>query len=423
MKEVRAADGLGSINDNNGTPTSKILVAFFAVISMLSNILGMWPIQYDKVHKTLTFKILSCKSLVSLFCLIFFNLPFMVLPLISLYGGFVMDEFQQRASDNGTVRLQNSTVDYYTTQMIVWSMENFSNYSLFILPFAVSPIVTKPLEMIFKIATSQKNQQLSNKLNGKILVFPMIGFVFFVIGKSLVALEMVLYAGGLPLTTFTFVSYFVFSSLGLQFWLAVQEFWVYYVFNWHGAFVRKLLDTRGQENLLMDTVELLTIMENMHKATGILLLVDLSLMLFYWLIHLYSAYVYLQYSYMIAFFGSVLTVLAELSRVALLSCTCGKFTERTEEVIMRLRETWATTENETERRVGYFSHLISRPASAVIYRQAGEEQCGLGLRILYGGPGAGHLFPRRHFHLLGHPRPVHSDTADQQLNYFSDFTV
>jgi phosphatidylserine synthase len=51
MKEVRPAEGLGSIYDNDGTPTSKILVAFFTVISTLSKILGMSPIQYDKVKK------------------------------------------------------------------------------------------------------------------------------------------------------------------------------------------------------------------------------------------------------------------------------------------------------------------------------------------------------------------------------------
>jgi hypothetical protein len=114
--------------------------------------------------------------------------------------------------------------------------------------------------------------------------------------------------------------------------------------------VKQLLDTPGTKKLLNGAEELIYLMENMQQAYSLFLLFDLSLMLLYWLIHLYKAY--LTYQYPLFFIASVLIILAELWRVVLLSCTCGGFTDRTEEVIGRLEEARAAARDGEERRVG-----------------------------------------------------------------------
>jgi hypothetical protein len=352
MKKVHPTDGLDSKstkNDYQGGKTSKILLAVFTLVGLLSKIGGISPYQVDHANKTIKFEWFSVTTFVSLLCVFIFNLPFMVLPHIFDQFGFDDEEIKQLGS-NSTVSLQD-LYNKTTTQLIMGGLDYFSNYALFIVPFVLAHLCARPSERIYQMITSPKNEDMMACFNGKAIFTPMICFVLFIIGKSV---KVIAYlppeTSSQPFIMFAFLSHFIYSSLGLQFWLATSEFYLYYFFNWHGEFARRVLDTPGTKKLLNGAEELIYLMENIHQAYSLFLLFDFSLMLLYWLIHLYIAY--FAYQVPLSFLGSVLIILAELCRVVLLSCTCGGFTDRTEEVIGRLEETRAAAEDGEERRVG-----------------------------------------------------------------------
>ena len=91
-------------------------------------------------------------------------------------------------------------------------------------------------------------------------------------------------------------------------------------------------------------------MENIQQGFGRFLLIDLTLMLLFWLIHTFQAYTSVESSYLQAL-ASVLIIWAEFSRVFYLSTKCGKFTEKSNQVIMKLEEERVKPEEEHEKKV------------------------------------------------------------------------
>ena len=73
------------------------------------------------------------------------------------------------------------------------------------------------------------------------------------------------------------------------------------------------------------TGDLIEIMKHFQQCYGLFLLVDLTIMLFYWLTHCYMAYVAFHTS-ALSFLGSLLVVVAELLRVIAISNTCEHLT-------------------------------------------------------------------------------------------------
>ena len=92
-------------------------------------------------------------------------------------------------------------------------------------------------------------------------------------------------------------------------------------------------------------------MKNLQKCSGVFLLVDLSLMFFYWLIHLYNAYFTFQEGPLAAC-GSVLIIAAELWRVVLISEAGEQFTEKTNDVVSKLEDMRLTLTDKEDRQVG-----------------------------------------------------------------------
>ena len=95
---------------------------------------------------------------------------------------------------------------------------------------------------------------------------------------------------------------------------------------------------------------MLDYMDSFHNCFGVFLLVDLSLMFFYWLLHLYDAYFTFQEGPLAAA-GSVLIISAELWRVVLISEAGEKFTEKTTEVVRRLEDMKVTMIDKEDRQV------------------------------------------------------------------------
>merc|ERR550517_263546 len=93
-----------------------------------------------------------------------------------------------------------------------------------------------------------------------------------------------------------------------------------------------------------------SVMETIQKGGGIFILIDITLMLIYWLLHLYHAYFTFQEGPLPAS-ASALIILAEFSRVFLLSDTSTKFTADAENVIARLEDEKTVAEEEHDKQV------------------------------------------------------------------------
>merc|ERR550517_356077 len=93
-----------------------------------------------------------------------------------------------------------------------------------------------------------------------------------------------------------------------------------------------------------------SVMETIQKGGGIFILIDITLMLIYWLLHLYHAYFTFQEGLLPAS-ASALIILAEFSRVFLLSDTSTKFTSDAEALIARLEDEKTLPEKEHDKQV------------------------------------------------------------------------
>ena len=174
--------------------------------------------------------------------------------------------------------------------------------------------MTKPFNNLAQICWKPEYQDIITDNCGWREIFsPFIGFILFILGKLLVVIfALVVYNKACsdllkkPFTVYYIVAYYFLGSLGLHIYLTIQEFIFYYVNNHHGKFVRYFLETpeeklkrsENDQRLPLDlstticfheaVVDLLEIMKSVIEMFGPFLLQNLSLMLVYWLLHVYN---------------------------------------------------------------------------------------------------------------------------------------
>ena len=147
-------------------------------------------------------------------------------------------------------------------------------------------------------------------------------------------------------TCFNFLSFF-----WLHFLLAVHEFFFYWYVNVISDLANTIISTQYDiGTLLRKSKKLKLLMVNLQKGFGRFLLIDLSLMLQFWLLHTFNAYTSFQANYRRAL-SSLLVIGAEFSRVFYLSTMCGKFTEQADQVIMKLEEARVGSEEKHDKKV------------------------------------------------------------------------
>ena len=225
----------------------------------------------------------------------------------------------------------------------------------YVLPFLFAYSMAKPLEKMIKIAKAE--QKVMSKRNLSQIAKPIIAFICFIVGGFLQTISLLLslerqYPGytQLPLHVYSIVGVSFLSSLGLQFCLSVYEFYFYTAANNFYDLARNVFSLDGH---FQHVRQLIVFMDSFQQCYGVFLLVDLTLMFLYWLIHLYNAYFTFQESPLAAS-GSVLIILAELWRVFLLSEACHQFTKEADKVIMKLEEIRATMKSHEEGKVPIF---------------------------------------------------------------------
>ena len=189
----------------------------------------------------------------------------------------------------------------------------------------------------------------------------------------------------------------------------MYEFYFYNNCHDFNELVRKAL-TAGENSQTFRTVkQLLIYMESFHQCFGVFLLVDLSLMFFYWLIHLYNAYFTFQEGPLAAC-GSVLIIAAELWRVVLISEAGEQFTEKTNDVVSKLEDMRVSFRDKEDRQVCKYSNKNNLTCSGVqaVHEQVEAPERDVGPRVLHSEQRPGHLLPGHNIHLLGHSCTVHS---------------
>ena len=129
------------------------------------------------------------------------------------------------------------------------------------------------------------------------LLRPILGFMLFDFGAVTEAIATIVdierQAPGfisLPLNMFVVFGFTLLSSIGLQLFLVLYEFYFYKYCHDFNELGRKALTTKEIDETFKTVRKMLDYMDSFHNCFGVFLLVDLSLMFFYWLLHLYDAY-------------------------------------------------------------------------------------------------------------------------------------
>ena len=169
------------------------------------------------------------------------------------------------------------------------------------------------MNRLTKMGTKAYHQELTSNLTGwKELTWPFVAFVLFLVGR---VLSLVAFIGtfeillpGLtekPFTMYIIIATFFFAPLGLQFFLAFQEFVFYSFSTYQAAFANLVLEMRKMSSKSDLTNEIMVLpkpglsfheavldlrdmTESMTQMFGPFLLQNLTLMLVYWLLHLYN---------------------------------------------------------------------------------------------------------------------------------------
>ena len=182
------------------------------------------------------------------------------------------------------------------------------------------------MTILTKMNMKLHHQELTSNLSvWKELTRPFVAFVLFLVGKVLSVVAFIstfeILLPGLtakPFTMYIIIAAFLLAPLGLQFFLAFQEFVFYSFSTYQAAFVNLVLEMRKmsyKSDLTNEVIvkpkpelsfheailDLRDMMASMTQMFAPFLLQNLTLMLIYWLLHLYNLclggyYIYAHFS-------------------------------------------------------------------------------------------------------------------------------
>ena len=283
-----------------GKETSWIVRTIFSVILTLVKLTGLLPLSICLETKSVDFKLISWKTFFSFLRLLAFTFPFLILPFIFYFGGFVEEaafDAASAATGNSSVKL----VQFSKIGQIVEGIEVCVNVLVYILPFALGYFLAKPLENIFRIRFAEHNLNLEKSgFAVKVAVFPLFGFLLFLAGKLMFANSYIRWF--LDIEGFSKYHFFLYVTLctiflvdfPLHFLLATYEYLFYRNMPSYESLAKRVLKTEDPRLLLKRIEELTVFMKNTQDGFGFFLLVDLTLMLLYWLIHTFKLYFSVQ---------------------------------------------------------------------------------------------------------------------------------
>ena len=342
------------VEETNFLDSGRTTNKFFNIFRRFALLLGLFPVIQDKETGNMKFRLFSLKSLLSLFALLLTNLPLTLFPLIVYHGGFSEEEIQSFMAERNQT-LNTTLYEESVIESIVQKIEYSSFFLYYVLPFFLSYNMSESFGQLVKINRESTSRSLARSSLHP-LIPPIMGFLVFLLGRIFMFCSFVLssplpFFTSLPLTMISYFVFMVMSPLGLQLILATHELFFYAHINKYVFLAACVMETKEHTDIFSKTKKLIEVRDLYQPSFGFFLLVDLSLMLIYWLIHLYNTYIHFQEG-VLAASGSTLVVLAELWRIVALSYACDKFAEKSEQTSMFLEELKLTLEDATEQMVG-----------------------------------------------------------------------
>ena len=245
--------------------------------------------KYGDRDKMFEFKLFSASSFFSFVRLFIVTFPALVLPHYLVYGGPCEEEYKKSTGEKYDMKFPSGLNELHEAEFYI-------NFLIYVLPFA---LVYNGIEHFSTLYDCQMEffNMLSEKpslINVRHVLLPIVGFLLFAVGKLLTLFglgsTMDFIDKGLYLNVFTNSCYFFLAHLPLHFLLAMYEQYLYQNFNIFQLMCRSTLNTFDQKTLFKRAEMLPRFMEATQRGFGFFLLVDITLMLIFWLIHLYHAY-------------------------------------------------------------------------------------------------------------------------------------
>ena len=269
---------------------------FFISLTSLLFWSGLIPIKIDKKNGGVTdFKLISLSSVLTFVRLLTFYSPFLILPFLLFYCGPAKREYEEITGKNFT--------DEHPVQGvgIIYDIENYLAFIVFVLPMILSSVQSKHINKMYHIMVEFINsfvmEEKPQLINVRHVLLPLMGFAFFALGKllNLVYVHINFDLPILSINMFCNTCYLFLGHLPLHFLLAVHEHFLYQEFEiFHAMCSWTLNANNGSKALIKRAKVLPELMEAIQGAFGLVLLVDITLMLVYWLLHTYHAYFTLQ---------------------------------------------------------------------------------------------------------------------------------
>ena len=293
MRKVKPAlkeeTGKGSGGFEHVSGCSRYLFMF--IVKFLCWI-GFIPFKMGGSTKMYEFKLLSISTLFAFVRLLIVTFPFLILPLIFLFGGPGKQEFEETTGEP-----YNMETPYPGIQEL-YVAEFYINFLIYVLPFVFAFVSVEHFNKIYHRQIEFQNMLVTEDrpsfINVKHVLFPVMGFLLFAFGRILSltvifskmeSIHMTLY-----INLYANTCYFVLGHLPLHFLLAMYENFLYQNFNMFKAMCSWTLNAKDKSGLLARANMLPGFMEALQEGFQFFILVDITLMLIYWLLHLYHAY-------------------------------------------------------------------------------------------------------------------------------------
>ena len=267
---------------------------FFIILNKLQFWSGLVPIKVDKNRSTVEFKLISTSTLFASLRLLFLTFPLIVLPLILHSSGLHKKEYETATGKNYTISLYDDDVSGLYELCFA---EYCLSFLVYILPLAISYSAIEPLGKLCQCFIEFQNmfvmEGIPRLTNLKQVLFPIMGFILLTLGKLLNLMYMLKkgYYAGLYLNRYLLTCYYFLAHLPLHLLLAIHENFLYQQFNLHHVMCSETLKAIVRGGTLLSRANvLLEFMESTQGVFGFFILVDITLMLIYWLLHTYHAY-------------------------------------------------------------------------------------------------------------------------------------
>ena len=265
---------------------------FFVVLTTLLNWSGFVPFNINRETRTLEFKLISFSSIFAFVRLFILMSPTFVLHLILRLGGPAEKEYEEVTGKNYT-GFEIPVKGLYELFMVEYGI----SFLIFVLPSAFAFVSAKHMNKMFHCQTDfirrfVIKEERPEFINKKYVLFPILGFLLFAVGKSLYLTELLIRwdQPGLYCARYINTCFFVLTHLPLHFLLAVFENYLYQNLNMFHVMCSWTLSSKDQDGPLERAKILPDVMEVIQGGFGFFLLVDLTLMLCFWLLHTYFAY-------------------------------------------------------------------------------------------------------------------------------------